>query len=151
MTIEILTAPLRFHLHGKSSAVENQRYGETGLKLMNEMWRIVKDSNTPNQGINHWIYLPGGRMFTGVELATGAPTPDGLETLSFELRRYAKHLHIGPYEALPAKWQLLQAEITGRGETIANTCDAPGLEIYGHHCADASKQETTILIGLKGS
>jgi hypothetical protein len=147
--LEILTTPLHFRLHGKSSAVENQRYGETGLKLMNELWRIVMEGKTPNKGINHWVYLPGGRMFTGVELEAGANPPSDLEPLSFELRRYLKHVHVGPYEALPAKWQALQAEVTARGETIANSAESPGLEIYGHHCGDVSKLETVILIGLK--
>jgi hypothetical protein len=146
---EILTTPLSFNLHGKSSTVENQRYGETGVKLMNEMWRIVKGSNLPNKGINHWVYFPDGRMFTGVELEAGAPAPAELEPITFELTRYLKHIHIGPYEALPAKWKALQSEVTARGETIANSLESPGLEIYGHHCGDASKLETTIMIGLK--
>jgi hypothetical protein len=149
MIFEILTTPLSFNLHGKSSAVENQRYGETGLKLMNEMWRIVKGAKTANKGVNHWVYLPGGRMFTGVELNAGAAAPAELERLSFELKRYLKHVHVGPYEALPAKWKALQSDVSARGETIANSLESPGLEIYGHHCGDASKLETTILIGLK--
>lgn len=149
MLIEILTSPLVFQLHGKSAPVENERYGETGLKLMNEMWRIVKGENLPNKGINHWVYLPGGRMFTGVELEAHAAAPAQLESLAFELTRYLKHIHVGPYQALPAKWKALQAEVTARGETIANSLDSPGLEIYGHHCEDVLKLETTILIGLK--
>jgi hypothetical protein len=151
MSFAILTTALAFNLHGKSSAVENQRYGETGVKLMNEMWRIVKGTKTPNKGINHWVYLPDGRMFTGVELEPGATAPTELEPLSFELRRYLKRVHVGPYEALPAKWKALQSEITARGETIANSFETPALEIYGHHCGDTSKLETTILIGLNSS
>lgn len=144
MNFEIATTPIQFQLHGKSSLVENHRYGETGVKLMNEMWRIVNDSSTPNTGINHWVYLPEGRMFTGVELASGAVAPDGLESLTFELARYLRHVHVGPYELLPEKWRTLKEELTARGETINDF----SLEIYGHHCGDASKLETTILIGL---
>lgn len=147
MHFEVLTAPLSFNLHGKSSIVENQRFGETGFKLMNEMWRIVKEAKTPNKGINHWVYLNDGRMFTGVEFQTGAIAPSELERLSFELCRYLKHVHIGPYQLLPEKWNALKAEIAARGETMAG----PALEIYGHHCEDASKLETVILIGLKGT
>lgn len=145
MDFEILTQPLRFDLYGKSSHVENERYGETGLKLMNEMWRIVKEGKLPNKGINHWVYLPDGRMYTGVQLESGANPPQELEPLSFELRRYLEHIHVGPYELLPQKWKALKDELVARGETIGD----PSLEIYGHHCGDAAKLETTILIGLK--
>ena len=147
MQYEILTTPLRFHLHGKSSAVDDGCYGEVGFKLMNEMWSVVKESQTANKGLNHWVYLPNGRMFAGVELEPDAPAPKELEPLSFELRRYLKHVHIGPYQALPEKWKALKAEIAARGETIGD----PSLEIYGHHCDDPAKTETTILIGLKNS
>lgn len=149
MNIEILTTPVRFHLHGKSALVENNRFGETGVKLMNEMWRDVKASQTPNEGQNHWVYLPAGRMFVGIVLAPEASAPQHFETLTFELHRYLKHTHIGPYQLLPEKWQSLKTELTARGETISNSVESPSLEIYGHHCDDVSKLETTILIGLK--
>lgn len=149
MQVEILTTPIQFRLHGKSAPVENQRYGETGFKLMNEMWRVVKESQTPNEGKNHWVYLPDGRMFVGIVLAPNATAPESLESLAFELRRYLKHIHVGPYQLLPEKWQGLKAELTARGETISNSLESPALEIYGHHCDDVSKLETTILIGLK--
>jgi hypothetical protein len=55
-----------------------------------------------------------------------------------------KHLHIGPYQALPQKWKDLQHELAARGEIIG----FPSLEVYGHACEDPSKAETTILIGL---
>lgn len=146
MNVEILTAPLRFRLVGKSSAVENQRYGETGMKLMDGMWKSIKQAGAANTGINHWVYLADGRMFVGVELLPNAQAPAGLEPLEFELHRYLKHLHVGPYQALPAKWQALKDELASRGETIGS----PSLEIYGHHCDDPAKTETTILIGLQG-
>ena len=57
MEIEIIDEPLRFRLHGKWSAVENQRYGEVGLRLMNEMWKAVKDAKIQTTGINHWVYM----------------------------------------------------------------------------------------------
>ncbi len=145
MNVEILDAPLHFRLHGKSSLVENQRYGETGLKLMDEIWKIVRQAGAANAGINHWVYLPDGRMFVGVELLPNAQAPAGLEPLEFDLRRYLKHLHVGPYQALPAKWQALKDDLAARGETM----ESPALEIYGHHCDDPEKAETTILIGLQ--
>jgi hypothetical protein len=145
MNIEIIETPIRFSLHGKSGAVQNERYGEIGMKLMDELWRIVKQSSTATTGINHWVYLPGGRMFVGAELSPNTPAPDGLEPLQFELPRYLRHVHIGPYDQLPDKWKALKSELEARGETIGS----PSLEVYGHHCEDESKQETTILIGLK--
>lgn len=148
MIIEIIEEPIRFHLHGVGGGVENERYGEVGLRLMNEMWQVVKGARIPTTGINHWVYLPDQRMFVGVELRNPQqfPTPDQLEPLEFELQRYMKHVHIGPYQALPQKWTELKVELAARGEIISS----PSLEIYGHHhCDDPSKLETTILIGLQ--
>ena len=147
MKIEIIDEPIRFHLHGIKGVVENERYGEVGLRLMNEMWQVVKVANIPTTGINHWVYLPEGRMFVGVELESPrpAPTPAQLEPLEFGLQRHLKHLHVGPYQALPQKWKELKAELAVRGEVIGS----PSLEIYGHHCDEPSQLETTILIGLQ--
>ena len=147
MKIEIIDETIRFHLHGIGTVVENERYGEVGLRLMNEMWQVVKSGQIPTTGINHWVYLPDGRMYVGVELrnAQNIPTHDQLEPLEFELRRHMKHVHVGPYQALPQKWKDLKAELALRGEIIGS----PSLEIYGHHCDEPSKLETTILIGLQ--
>ena len=68
MNIEIVETPVRFRLHGIGGVVENERYGEVGLRLMNEMWQVVKGAKIPTTGINHWVYLPDERMFVGVEL-----------------------------------------------------------------------------------
>lgn len=147
MQIEIIDQPIRFHLYGIGGEVENERYGEVGLRLMNEMWQVVKSAHVPTTGINHWVYLSNHRMFVGVELKEAAPPagPAGLESLQFELPRYLKHVHVGPYQVLPQKWQALKAELAARGEAMGS----PSLEIYGHHCDDPSKLETTILIGLE--
>jgi hypothetical protein len=147
MNIEIVEMPVRFRLHGIGGIVENERYGEVGLRLMNEMWQAVEGAGVPTTGINHWVYLPDGRMFVGVELRNPQPlpTPDPLEPLEFELGRYMKHVHVGPYQALPQKWTDLKAELAARDEVIGS----PSLEVYGHHCDDPSKLETTILIGLR--
>ncbi len=147
LKVEIIDEPIRFHLYGIGGVVENERYGEVGLRLMNEMWQVVKGAGILTTGINHWVYLPDGRMFVGVELRSPqrVPTPDQLEPLEFELQRYMKHLHVGPYQALPQKWKELKADLTARGEVIGS----PSLEIYGHQCDEPSKSETTILIGLQ--
>jgi hypothetical protein len=147
MGIEIIELPIRFHLHGVGDVVENERYGEVGLRLMNEMWRAVKTAEIPTTGINYWVYLPDDRMFVGVELRGPhqGPMPGPLEPLEFELPRYMKHVHVGPYQALPQKWKELKAELVARGEVIGS----PSLEVYGHPCDDPAKLETTILIGLR--
>ena len=147
MKIELIDEPIRFHLHGIAGVVENERYGEVGLRLMNVMWPAVKSAQIPTTGINHWVYLPDGRMFVGVELrnAQQIPIPDPLEALEFELQRYMKHLHVGPYQELPQKWKDLQADLALHGEKMR----LPSLEVYGHHCDEPSKLETTILIGLQ--
>ena len=89
------------------------------------------------------------RMFVGVEVKNAQPAtiPDALEPFDFELRRYMKHVHIGPYQALPQKWKDLKTELAAHGEIIR----FPSLEVYGHACEDPSKAETTILIGLAWS
>ena len=86
-------------------------------------------------------------MFVGIELQSQQTpsVPDQLEPLKFELQRHMKHLHVGPYQELPRKWKGLQAELVARGEVIGS----PSLEVYGHHCEESSKLETTILICLK--
>lgn len=146
MNIEIVETPVRFRLHGIGGVVENERYGVVGLRLMNDLWRAVKGAEIPTAGINHWVYLPDNRMFVGVELRGPQPGPthEPLEPLGFELPRHLKHVHVGPYQALPHKWKALKAELATRGEVIGS----PSLEVYGHHCGDPSKLETTILIGL---
>lgn len=145
MDIEIIEEPVRFHLHGTSDVVPGNAYGETGMRLMDAMWKVVRGARTSSTGINHWVYLPDDRMFVGIELLPDAEAPAGLEELAFELPRCLKHLHFGPFDALPAKWTALKERLIKQGEVMS----LPSLEVYGHHCADAAKQETTILIGLQ--
>ena len=117
------------------------------MRLMNEMWQIVKPAGVPTTGINHWVYRADGSMLVGVELQSAHqfPIPDSLELFEFELQLYLKHVHVGPYQALPHKWKELKAELERRGAVIGS----PSLEIYGHHCDEPSELETTILIALR--
>jgi hypothetical protein len=46
MSIEIIEEPIRFRLYGIGGVVENERYGEVGLRLMNEMWQVVRNVTT---------------------------------------------------------------------------------------------------------
>ena len=145
MTFEIIETPIRFHLYGLAAEVQNNSVSEVGMRLMNQLWKVVKESETATTGINHWVYLPDNQMFVGVELLSNSRSPNQLEPLVFELQRHLKHVHVGPYQALPAKWSSLKSELADRGETICSPC----MEIYGHHSDNPSKLETTILIGLR--
>ena len=147
MEIQIIEEPIRFRLYGNSTIVENQKYGEAGFRLMNEMWNVVRREKIETTGINHWVYMADERMFVGVVVKNPErqPMPHSLVPFEFELMRYLRHVHIGPYETLPKKWQALKAELVARGEAIAS----PSLEVYGHASDDPSKAETTILIGLR--
>jgi len=60
MDIEITDEPIRFHLHGKWSVVENHRYAEVGLRLMNEMWEGGQGRQDCNHG-NKPLGLHGRR------------------------------------------------------------------------------------------
>jgi effector-binding domain-containing protein len=149
MEIEIIDEPIRFRLYGLSSSVDNHRYGEVGRRLMDKMWKVVKGAKLKTTGINRWVYFADDRMFVGVEVKDAEPStiPEPLEPCEFELTRYAKHVHIGPYDELPQKWQSIKAELSARGEIVT----MPSLEVYGHSCEgnDDSEPETTILMGLK--
>src|SRR4051794_343726 len=50
MNIDIIEAPIRFHLHGISDVVENEKFGEVRMRLMNEMWQVVKTAQVPTTG-----------------------------------------------------------------------------------------------------
>lgn len=145
MNFEIIETPIRFQLVGLMSEVQNNRVGNVGVRLMDAMWKIVKETRTVTMGKNHWVYLPDGQMLVGVELAPSVEGPTALQPLTFELHRYLKHVHVGPYQLLPSKWADLRSRIADLHESICS----PSLEIYGHHHEDASKLETTILIALR--
>lgn len=149
MEIEIIDSSIRFSLHGLSSVVDNHRYGEVGCRLMDEMWKIVSEAKLETTGINHWVYFADERMFVGVKVrdAEQSTIPEQFERCEVELKRYSKHVHIGPYHELRQKWQALKTELSARGETVT----MPSLEVYGHSCEgdDDSKAKTTILMGLK--
>ena len=145
MKSEILTAPFSADLVGFSSHVADGCYGEVGRRLMDAMWKEIRDRKLSHKGINHWVYLPDGMMFTGVELSEATDDIGPMERLRIGLKRHAKYLHIGPYTKLYEAWTSVKKELTDAGESLAS----PSLEIYGHWCEDEAKLETTILISLE--
>lgn len=147
MDIELIEQPMHFQLWGLSAEVEDRRYGEVGCQLMDQLWEIVRHSQLKTTGVNHWVYFAEERMFVGSEPRVenpNEPCPAQLSQLEFDLPRFARHLHVGPYHDLPQKWQALRAELASRGETIT----MPSLEVYGHCTGDEATAETTILLGL---
>ncbi len=142
--MEIVNEPFRVTLFGYSGPIRDGDVATSGRQLMDRMWQEVKGRQLANQGINYWVYLPNNKMFTGVELSDPAMTVDGLERLEVELKRYAKHLHVGPYSTLPEVWPRLMGELHHQGFKMAGIA----LEVYGHMNPGPAKCETTILIGL---
>ena len=144
MTPEIIDSPFRVVLVGHRGRVEGASYGPTGKQLMDRLWSEVRQRGIKTKGVNHWVYLPGSEMFTGVELLDPAAEVGPLERLMVVLPRYARRLHVGPYSGLADAWCEMKAALAAAGETPAAT----GLEVYGHWNEDPAKLETTILIGL---
>ena len=91
MEIEIIDQPIRFHLHGLSSSVDNHCYGKVGCRLMDEMWKVVKEAKLKTTGINHWVCFADDEMFVGVEVRDAEPAkiPGLLESCECELPRYS--------------------------------------------------------------
>lgn len=145
MNAEMIDTPFRLRLVGKRGPVPDASYGPTGLKLMGQLWAAVCERDTATRGINHWVYLPGGEMFTGVELTDPSAGVEGLESLDVLLPRYLRAAHTGPYSELPALWAGLRSHLARLGETPT----ALGVEVYDHWCENPAELRTTVLIGLE--
>jgi len=140
MQLKIITSPLALDLYGFSGAVINHNYGETGFKLMNRMWTVVKGMNLKNRGTNVWVYEPNMAMFAGVELESAPPRESLLENKKVELTHYAWWKHIGPYDQL----KQVNANMRSQLESMNIQYQHPCLEIYGHHI-DGKEPETEIV------
>lgn len=145
MDIQLIQQPLRLRLDGFSGTAVNQNYGDTGFKLMNRMWEVVKSRGLKNKGINVWVYEPGDRVFAGVELEEAPGGETGLEHKEISLSKYAYFKHVGSYGLLKQVYASLREELKTRGMVPSY----PGLEIYGHWDPDESKLETEILMAVR--
>jgi effector-binding domain-containing protein len=145
MSVEILNTELSLSLYGFAGQAVNRNYSETGFRLMNKMWDIVKSNQLPNKGINIWVYGPGDTMFAGVELTEIPNSDQGLEKMHIKLQRYASYKHIGPYSGLSDAYKLMRHFLI---ENNFKTC-FQSLEIYGHWEPDEFKLETEIIMGLE--
>lgn len=144
MDIQISETPYAVSLVGFQGPLEAKQVSEVGKPLMDAMWAEVRALGLRNTGINHWVYLPGRQLFTGVELSEPRDDVGTLARLNVRLNRHLRYVHTGPYEQLPGVWERLRRELSDRGEKTAGPC----LEIYGHWDADPRLLTTTILIGL---
>ncbi|MDX2038033.1 MAG: hypothetical protein SFX72_15400 [Isosphaeraceae bacterium] len=147
MDFEIVEEPCGFELVGRSAPVVGDAFASVGMRLMEEVFANIAVAGAESTGIIHWVYLPEGQMFVGLELVPGSNFPSDLEPLAFEIPRSLRHLHVGPYHDLPAKWKALEAELEALGESSTT----PSLEVYGHHSEDPARQETMIIIALEPS
>ncbi|MDP4261447.1 MAG: GyrI-like domain-containing protein [Bacteroidota bacterium] len=145
MNIEVIDKNLVMTLYGFSGKAVSRNYAETGFKLMNRMWEIVKSAGLKNKGINIWVYEPGDNMFAGVELENAPPNDTGLESKMVNLAKYVYYKHVGPYNQLPEAYRKMKEESANRDLKIS----LPYLEVYGHWTADETKLETGIIFSLE--
>ena len=144
MQFEIIEQPFAVELIGLQGKVEAKCFGETGRRLMDAMWKEIRERSIENNGINHWVYPSPDELFTGVELVSRPAKTGSLAIRRFELARYARYLHRGPYDLLPGVWKQLSEALAERGERRVG----PDMEIYGHWADDPAELETTILISV---
>lgn len=145
MNETIIETSFHVRLVGHRGTVKDEKYSETGLKLMNALWATVTERSITNRGLNHWVYLPSDEMFAGVEMSDSFQDSGPLERLDVTIPRYLRAVYIGPYSGLPQAWATLKTQLAERGERLGPI----GLEIYGHCGPDPAKAETTILMGLQ--
>lgn len=145
MIPEIINEPFRVSLFGYGAPITDGDVPTSGKRLMDRMWQEVQAQNIATKGINHWVYLPNSMIFVGVEVDRPLSNAGTLEKMEVSLERYLKHLHVGPYAALPQIWPQLMTQLAQGKEEPRY----PHLEIYGHWNFDPTKCETTILIGLE--
>jgi hypothetical protein len=145
MDVEIITTPMRLHLHGFGGIAANNDYAVTAFKLSGRMWEIVKSKGIKNEGKNIWVYGPGHSVFAGVRLLEPAGTDHGLEIHSLTLEKHAYFRHTGAYDQIGRTGREMRAELEKKGCEVI----LPYIEIYGHWNSDVSKLETGLLMCLK--
>ena len=141
--VEIRDEPISFDLHGVSGAVLGRNYAQTGFKLMEGLWPVIKQNGIKTTGINYWVYAGCDRMSTCVELADKS-VESSFEHIPVHFGRYAYYKHVGPYDRLSEAYKALDKEI----ERQDLTRSGGSVEKYGDWTDDASQLVTEIFIGL---
>jgi hypothetical protein len=144
MNISIPGKPLNLHLYGVAGVAANNDFTGTAFGLMNEMWEIVRAGGLKNKGMNIWVYEPGGKIFTGVELDEEPPAGCALEEKNVTLAQYGYYKHIGPYNLIKKAGTAMKNELVARGFETG----LPYIEIYGHWNNDESRLETELLMAV---
>lgn len=144
MNVEFINEPFQVLLFGFGATFAEGQIPETGKRLMDKMWSELQSLGTKTKGINHWVYLPNSRIFSGVQLVDQQANHGSLERLEVSLDRYLRYVHLGEYNKLPKVWAELITFVKQHGMSPRY----PNLEVYGHWNSDPAKCETTILIGL---
>lgn len=78
------------------------------------------------------------RSDAGVTCAEGVPLPAGLQEVRVEGGRFARAVHVGPYEGLGDAWRALKRSAGAAGQ---QTRSAPGFEIYRNTPMDTPKAQ----------
>jgi len=145
MTVEIFNKNFTLTLYGFSGIALNKDYVPTAFQLMDRMWKIVKSIGLKNSGLNVWVFEPGDKVFSGVELTDTPTQTHGLEQKTIMLTKYASYKHIGPYSMIKQAGQNMRNELQKMGYEPS----MPYLEIYGHMTEDETLLETELLVALK--
>lgn len=145
MTVEIFNINFTLSLYGFSGIALNKDYVPTAFQLMDRMWKIVKGNGLKNSGLNVWVFEPGDKVFSGVELTEAPDHTLGLEHRTITLTKYASYKHIGPYSMIKQAGQEMRRELQKMGYEPA----MPYIEIYGHMTGDETQLETELLVALR--
>ena len=144
MDIKILDEPLDFDLYGLSGDVASFDYAGSGKKLMDELWRRVREHSLPHKGKNFWVYHRADHMSSCVELKDGASAQSILVHLPVSLQKYAYFKHVGLYKRLGEVHREMDAELRARGLVECG----PRIEKYGDWVEDENQLVTEVFIGL---
>ena len=85
----------------------------------------------------------------GCQMPVAAPLPDGLSRFDLPAQRIARHVHVGPYEQIPAALHALYGRLRASGGKPAN---APPFEVYLNDPARTppSRLQTELCIPIDG-
>ncbi|MFL6375230.1 MAG: hypothetical protein ACJ73D_11235 [Pyrinomonadaceae bacterium] len=144
MDIEI-RENLAWDLYGISGEVIELDFAGTGKRLMDELWRRVRENQLPHKGINFWVYDSASRMFTGVEMNDATAVGDLLEYKPVNIARAAYYRYVGPYHKLVDTHHAFERELAARDLREIG----PRVERYGDWVGDENQAVTEIFIGIE--
>ena len=141
MNVDIIEKNFSLNVYGFSGIAINNNWGQTGSRLMDEMWKQVRANNLKHKGLNIWVYEEHSKMFAGVELEEPSANTSILEQKNIRLTKYAYCKHIGPYNLIGKAGDKVTDELKQMGLKTR----WPYIEIYGHWTPDENKLETELL------